>query len=429
MVKIICDIFMYTFEALLLYNYANDLFSSSKKTNVKIISIVFISIVLFAIYQFGNSIINGIVLIVLYFFELWWVFNAQKKAAFFHSVLFISVMSIAEIVVINLCTVIFNDFAAMSSNVNAYIFVITTSKLIYLSMMLVVKKLYIAKINKEQKDGFYWVLFLFPLISMIMSLLFFYIAGNIEMSDVARVVVSSVFIFLIFADLIIFLIYDRANKNREELYVLKTEKFQQEIDEKYFDAIEQSQEEIKHFSHDIKNHLLQIRYIEDVDEIHKYLDDIINDVEKISYVRISSNKMLNLIISKYSAICEKKNIKFTPEVKLANLKYIDDVDLSTLLNNLLDNAVEAAEITKDRIIELSIFSKNSKFDGILIKNSCATPPKHINNELISSKKDKLLHGLGVNIVKKVLKKYDAVYDWNYNEKRKMFETSIVFPKS
>ena len=249
------------------------------------------------------------------------------------------------------------------------------------------------------------------------------------MSDALRICISGIFIFLLFADLVIFLVYENAVKNRMELYELKTAKFQQEIDEKYFEAIEQSQTAIRQFSHDTKNHLQQIRYLDNVEEIHKYLDVIINDVEKISYVRISSNKILNLIISKYSAICEKKNIRFTPEVKLASLHYVDDVDLSTLLNNLLDNAVEAADITENGFIELKIFSKNSNFDGIIIKNSCNTPPKHINNELITSKKDKLLHGLGMSIVKKVLKKYDAIYDWKYYEETKVFETSIAIPRT
>lgn len=428
MVKIICDIFMYIFEALLLYHYANDLFFSKQKTIVKIFSVAIINIISCAIYQFGNGALNGTVLIVLYFFEFWLIFNAQIKNAFFHSVLFISVMTVSEITVINLCSVIFDDFAAMASNISAYIFVIATSKLIYLLIMLIIKKLCVNRMQNKQGDSFYWVLFLFPLISMIMSILFFYIADDVEISDEARILVSGMFIFLLFADLVIFLVYENAVKNRMELYELKTAKFQQEIDEKYFEAIEQSQEEIRRFSHDTKNHLQQIRYLDNVEEIHKYLDVIINDVEKISYVRISSNKMLNLIISKYSAICEKKNIRFTPEVRLASLHYFDDVDLSTLLNNLLDNAVEAADITENGFIELKIFSKNSNFDGILIKNSCNTPPKHINKELITSKKDKLLHGLGMSIVKKVLKKYDAVHDWNYYEETKIFETSIAIPR-
>ena len=420
---------MYIFEALLLYNYANDLFPGTKKPVIKISAVALMNLVLFSTYQTRNTPLNFAALIILYFLVLWLAFGAEIKVALFHTILFISVMSISEIIVINLCSVIFDDFNAMFNDFTAYVFVITTSKIIYFSIMLVIKKMCKTKKEKKQQDNFYWILFLFPLICILVGLLVFFVADSIEMSDAMRIVVSAIFIFLLFADLLIFRVYENAVKNKNELYELKAEKFQQEIDEKYFGAIEQSQEEIRRFSHDTKNHLQQIRYLDNVEEIHKYLDVIINDVEKISYVRISSNKMLNLIISKYSAICEKKKIQFSVDVKLANLQYIDDVDLSTLLNNLLDNAVEAAEITENGFIELKIFSKNSKFDGIIIKNSCHTPPKHINYELITSKKDKLLHGLGMSIVKKVLKKYDAVYDWNYENRKQVFETSMAFPKT
>lgn len=428
MAKIICDIFMYIFEALLLYNYANDLFPGKKKTIFKIISVILVNIILFFTYQTGNSVFNISSLLIMYFFTLWYVFGARLRKALFHSTLFISIMLLSEIVILNLCSVIFDDFNAMNKDINAYIFVIVTSKIIYFSSMLIIKKLCVTQNDRKQKDSFYWMLFLFPLISIPVCILIFFVADNVEMSDALRICISGIFIFLLFADLVIFLVYENAVKNRMELYELKTAKFQQEIDEKYFEAIEQSQTAIRQFSHDTKNHLQQIRYLDNVEEIHKYLDVIINDVEKISYVRISSNKMLNLIISKYSAICEKKNIRFTPEVKLASLHYVDDVDLSTLLNNLLDNAVEAADMTENGFIELKIFSKNSNFDGIIIKNSCNTPPKHINKELITSKKDKLLHGLGMSIVKKELKKYDAIYDWNYCEETKIFETSIAIPR-
>ncbi len=428
MLKVICDIFMYIFEALFLYNYANGLFPGKKKASVKIIAVICVNIILFFTYRSEVESINVLCLLILYFLTLWCIFGAHLGKALFHTSLLISVMAVAEIAVINSCSVFFDDFNAMHSDVVAYIYVIVTSKIIYFSVMQFVKMICVTRVDKNAKDSFFWILFLFPAISIPVCLLVFYVADNIQMSDSLRIIVSGIFVFVLFADLVVFMVYDRANRNKAELYELKTIKLRQEFDEKYFDAIEQSQEEIRQFSHDMKNHLLQIRYLEDIDEIHSYLDDVIADVEKISYVGISSNKMLNLIISKYSALCEKKRIKFVPEVKLANLKYVEDYDLSTLLNNLLDNAVEAAEMSEEKIIELNIFSKNRNFDGIIIKNTCERAPKHKNYELITTKKDKLLHGLGVSIVKKTLKKYDAIYDWRYSETEKMFETNIVLPK-
>lgn len=429
MVKIISDVFMYIFEALLLYNYADGLFVSKNKTSVKVAGVAAANVILFLFYQLKFEFANGILLLGLYYLVFRFIFNVKTLTAIFHSFLCISAMLVSEMVILNLCSVIFNDFFAMHSDTSAYLFVITTSKILYFAVIMGIKKLCLNRKNGNNHDGFSGMLFMFPLVSLLVSVLVFYMGSEVEISDEAWVLVTLLFFVLLVADLIIFSVHENAVKNRNELYELKAAKFQQEIDEKYFIGIEQSQEEIRQFSHDMKNHLLQIRYLEDVEEIHRYLDEVISDVEKISYVGISSNKILNLIISKYSALCEKKRIKFIPEVKLANLKYVEDYDLSTLLNNLLDNAVESAEKSEEKLIELKIFSKNKNFDGIIIKNSCEKAPKHRNKELITTKKDKLLHGLGVSIVKKTLNKYDAMYDWQYIEESKTFETSIVLPKT
>ena len=419
---------MYIFEFLLFYNYADSLFYSEKNRRLKIGSVIGINILLCILYQFGISYLNAGAIFLLYTFVFVKVFDTKLKNAVFHSVIFMSIMIASELAVISLCTLLFNDFNAMHSNLGAYIFVVVSSKLIYSSVMIAIKKFFAAKKTKETKDNFFWILFLLPLTSLITVLLFSYISYDYNVSDISSIFISTVSILLLFADIIVFIIYERAQKNYDELYDIKTISFQQELDKKYFEVIEQSNDEIKHFSHDIKNHLLQIRYIDDIEETHRYLDRLITDVEKISYVGISENKMLNLIVSKYISICDKKGIKFTPSVKLANLSYINDVDLSTLLNNLLDNSVEAAEKSENSEIELYVFSKNSRYDGIIIRNTCVTPPQSEDRKLITSKAEKEYHGLGLNIVKKIVKKYDALYDWKYDGKNHIFETDIAIPK-
>lgn len=428
MIKVFVDILMYVFEFLLLYNYAESLFISEKKRRIKVIAIIGINTILCVLYQFGISYINAIAIVLLYTFVFVFIYKTPFKNAVFHTIIFVSIMTVSELAVISLCTLLFNDFNAMHSNFGAYIFVIVSSKLIYSSVIMAIKKFFAEKKTKETKDNFFWILFLLPLTSLVTVLLFSYISYDYNVSDVSSIFISTVSILLLFADIIVFIIYERAQKNYDELYDIKTINFQQELDKKYFEVIEQTNDEIKHFSHDIKNHLLQIRYIDDIEEMHKYLDRLISDVENISYVGISDNKMLNLIISKYISICEKKGIRFAPSVKLANLSYINDVDLSTLLNNLLDNSVEAAEKAENSQIELYVFSKNSRYDGIIIRNTCINPPQTVGKKLITSKAEKAYHGLGLNIVKKIIKKYDALYDWKYEGENHIFETDIALPR-
>ena len=210
--------------------------------------------------------------------------------------------------------------------------------------------------------------------------------------------------------------------------IKREEKGKNEQDKRYFEIIEQSNKDMRIFSHDIKNHLTQIRNLENIEAVQSYIDSIYPNIEKFSFTGISKNKMLDLIISKYVTLCEKKNIKFSVDVKTANLAYVSDSDLSTLMNNLLDNAVEAAEQADERFIQVYIFSKGSMHDGLVIKNSCAISPKAENGELKTTKQNKKTHGVGTKSIRKTLKKYDAVYGWKYDENSKIFETDIVFPK-
>ena len=144
---------------------------------------------------------------------------------------------------------------------------------------------------------------------------------------------------LLFANILVFAIYEYSLKSTKELYELKTISYQEEQDKKYYEILEQTNKEMHLFSHDIKNHLIQIRNLEDINAIQDYVDKLYPNIEHFSRIGISKNKMLDLIISKYSRLCESKNIQFDIDVKTANLSYIDDVDLSTLMNNILDNAI------------------------------------------------------------------------------------------
>lgn len=181
-------------------------------------------------------------------------------------------------------------------------------------------------------------------------------------------------------------------------------------------------------AHDMKNHLTQIRNLDNVNDVQKYIDGLMPDLDKFSYTGISKNKMLDLILSKYITLCESKNIKIEIDSKTANLSYIDDVDLSTLMNNLLDNAVEAAEQAKNGYIQIYIFSKNDLYDGLIIRNSCVNSPETNSGELKTTKRNKKLHGIGVRSIKKIIKKYNALYDWKFDKSKNIFETDIVFPK-
>lgn len=428
MTKIIVDMFMYLFEFILFWIYSNKLFNPKRDSKIRFIVMFLNNAVLGVIYQLNITYLNVILMFITYILILLYLYNISFKTSVFHSLIFMVVMLASEIFVMAICSILFNDFNALENNNSIYLFSAITSKLIYFAVMTAILKLFAQKEDAEQTNKFFWLLFIMPLTSIMVLLCFRYITYQMELTHFMSILWAVSCLGLLFANIIVFAIYEYSLKGTKELYELKTMQHQEEQDKKYFEIIEQSNKDMRVFSHDIKNHLMQIRNLDNLDEVHKYIDKLYPNVEKFTYTGISKNKMLDLIISKYSKLCEIKKIKFDVDVKTSNLSYIDEVDLSTLMNNLLDNAVEAAENSENSFIQLTVFAKNNMCDGLLIKNSCSISPETDNGELKTVKNNKKYHGLGIKSINKIVKKYNAVYDWKYDEQRKIFETEIVFMK-
>ena len=294
--------------------------------------------------------------------------------------------------------------------------------------MIAVMKLFALKDKTKPKDHQFWLLLIMPLSAIVMMLLFRYIAYTSSFTKTTNTLVTVASILMLFANLVVFIIYEYAVKNVKELYELRTEHYKQKLDQQYYEMIEQANMDMRVFSHDVKNHLIQLRDLDDIEQIHAYIDSLRIDIRHFDNTGVSDNKMLDLILSKYERLCEIDNIRFSVDVKTANLHYISDTDLTALMSNLLDNAVEAAHDSKDSFIDIVIFSKNSLFDGLIIRNRSKFPPKLSDGKLLTRKNNKEIHGLGLLSVQKILKKYSAIIDWSYQEETCMFQTEIAFPK-
>lgn len=418
---------MYLFEGLLVFYYSNSLFSLKRSKKTQIASIAFATFMLFAVYQLNITYLNAMLIFTSYCFLFCFLYCISFRTAAFHSFIFLFVMFASEILVMALSSALYRGFNAFESSPSAYLVMIPTSKLIYFGIMMIILKLFAQKETKEQHNKYFWLLFVMPLTSIMVLLCLRYITYQTQLTKTMSILWAVSCVGLLFTNILVFVIYEISLKNTKELYELKAIQDREEQDKRYFKIIEQSNKDMRIFSHDIKNHLMQIRNLENIEAVQSYVDSIYPNVEKFSFTGISKNKMLDLIISKYATLCESKNIRFSVDVKTANLAYVKDSDLSTLMNNLLDNAVEAAE-QEEGFIQVHIFSKGNMLDGLVIKNSCDVAPKSENGELKTTKHNKKTHGIGTKSIQKTLKKYDAVYGWKYDENLKVFETDIVFPK-
>lgn len=127
----------------------------------------------------------------------------------------------------------------------------------------------------------------------------------------------------------------------------------------------------------------------------------------------TGNNVVDAIISSKAALCESKGIMFSYQIEPLEDIRIDTVDLSSLLSNLLDNAIEAAEKTVNGYIKIEIFKYKAYYD-ICVENSFMGKDSisYSGLQLLSTKPDNVMHGYGTQIVEDIARKYDGDSTWN-----------------
>ena len=127
---------------------------------------------------------------------------------------------------------------------------------------------------------------------------------------------------------------------------------------------------------------------------------------------------MDAVLLSKTALCREKDIDFSYSVQpLENIK-IGAADLSSLLSNLLDNAVEAAAQTTEPFVRLTITKYNAYYT-ICVENSYMGKKslKESVGALNSTKSDKAPHGYGTRIISDIAQKYDGNYPWEAQESR------------
>lgn len=282
-----------------------------------------------------------------------------------------------------------------------------------------------ARFIKKEKDNikFPTVLYLYPIIVIATLLIFWSMCTHFDLSYNYQLILSGISFALFASIVVLFISYQQSIEKENIIFVLKNQVEKQDMDINYYNILEKQNEDLRIYAHDTKNHLNAIHNLNSNPEIDEYLTKMISNLKNCSSICHSGNHMLDVIISKYATECEMKNINFGFDVCVTNLKCVKNNDLVTILSNALDNAIEAAEKSLNKTINIATDHINT-YDVVTITNSCDTPPKIKGNDLETTKKNKNIHGLGIKSIQKVLKQYNGDCQWEYDKNSKEFTLMI-----
>ena len=215
-------------------------------------------------------------------------------------------------------------------------------------------------------------------------------------------------------DYVVIYIYDKLILSEEErvrnlLLVEQKESYEREME-----ILLDSRKKIRGIYHDIKNHILimrsyseQKRYQELDDYLQRMQEETRAAVPQVYTGQPAVDSMLHYKIS------NAKEVPIQIETSIPEKLNIDDFDITVILGNLLDNAIEACEkLEKEqRKILLSIrMVKNQLF--IRTENSFDGQLRRHQGRLLTRKADEGSHGIGLENVKRVVEKYHGLLEMN-----------------
>lgn len=192
------------------------------------------------------------------------------------------------------------------------------------------------------------------------------------------------------------------------------------------EEIRKIQEKSRLLKHDMKNHsLVLLSYLNEgkLEEAKIYTSQMIDNLNKIyTYINVG-NSLLNYILNNKLSMAKELGIDVKAEVENLAFDYMDSIDFSALLNNLLDNAIEASVMSSEKRMEILI-GRRKGYDMITVKNRIDTSVLQNNPDLQSTKTEQG-HGFGMRQIQNIVEKYEGMID--IYEEEKEFIVNVVYP--
>lgn len=159
------------------------------------------------------------------------------------------------------------------------------------------------------------------------------------------------------------------------LYKTLNEKKKSEIKTSFNPLINDLMGKLKANEHEYKNHLNTIWSIAQVTtpeemkgKLQEYISNIVDDTEEFSMLLNVENTIIKAVLYNKGQRAEKLGVQYTYNIK-SNFKDIslDNSELTVILSNLLNNAIEATSMIKKKELEV-ILEEDNRYYIINVKN-------------------------------------------------------------
>lgn len=226
---------------------------------------------------------------------------------------------------------------------------------------------------------------------------------------------SAIYIFLVIIDFALIFFIDHFEKLEIKNVQNEITKTKNELDYSQIELLKEEKQNFRKIKHDYLNFLTVAQGLIEIKQNDKALEllkDTTNELMNVSNIPLCSNETINTAL--YIKQNQAKQLGIDINVKIIEnypLK-LSEYDVSRVLFNLLDNAIEAVnEIDKDnKNINLNIEINENELN-IYCDNLCSGKKIYRSAE----------RGNGMKIIKDIVKKYKGSFDFKISDDNENFK--------
>lgn len=227
-------------------------------------------------------------------------------------------------------------------------------------------------------------------------------------------------VFGIVIDLLLLYFFNQMEKQLETEEELAALYRQRDFDKEYHQASLQQLNQMKHLHNEFTRHISElheeVKSSDDIANVKQFLQQSQLEIYAAKQVVYSRHPVINALLSVKQQIARDKNIQMEIHCTHSADIGIADIDICSVLGNLLDNAIEACEKLEqdERSIVVDIDEK-AGFFIVKITNSVTARTLEFKKIGYTSKKDSTNHGLGLRMVERICAKYEGSFELTPSE--------------
>lgn len=214
----------------------------------------------------------------------------------------------------------------------------------------------------------------------------------------------------------------------------KISRFQNELVNCHYDEVNVMYRKMRGWRHDYHNHIQALKaYMElaQYDEVKKYIDMLEEDLSAVDMVLRTGNVMVDAILNSKLTLIREKGIEVSATAVVPEDITVSGVDLSVLIGNLLDNAMEASMRVPDekkRFIRIYIdivkkqlyICVTNSMDGRAVKTAGI-----FRTTKAGDGSGQRVHGFGLISIDRIVSKYNGYV--NRQAEDGVFATEVMLP--